>query len=123
MFFYDSTYFCFMIPGVILMMIAQFWVTSTYRKWSQVSNQYGISGVEAAQKLLNIGNLYNVEILGARGKLSDHYNPRRKTLNLSQSVGQGILWLPSLSRRMRLATPYRTIKVTSRFNSEPHLYP
>jgi len=89
MFFYDSSYICFMIPGVILMMIAQFLVTSTFRKWSQVRNQYGISGVEAARKLLNLGNLYNVEIHAVSGRLSDHYNPRRKTLNLSQSVGQG----------------------------------
>jgi Zn-dependent membrane protease YugP len=89
MFFYNSTYLCFMIPGAILMMIAQLWVNSTYRKWSQVRNHYGISGVEAARKLLNIGNLYNVEIQGARGELRDHYNPRSKTLALSPSVGQG----------------------------------
>jgi Zn-dependent membrane protease YugP len=78
-----------MIPGIIMMMIAQFWVSSTYRKWSQVRNQYGINGVEAARKLLNIGDLYDVDIHGARGQLSDHYNPRKKTLNLSQSVGEG----------------------------------
>ena len=89
MFFYDSTYLCFMIPGAILMMIANFWVKSTYRKWSQVRNQYGVNGVEAARKLLNHGNLHDVDIQGARGQLSDHYNPRKKTLNLSQSVGEG----------------------------------
>jgi Zn-dependent membrane protease YugP len=89
MFFYDSTYLCFMIPGAILMMIAQLWVSSTYRKWSRVRNHSGMNGVEAARRLLSIGNLYDVEIHAARGQLSDHYNPRKKTLNLSQGVGQG----------------------------------
>jgi Zn-dependent membrane protease YugP len=89
MFYYDTTFLCFMIPGIILMMAAQFWVSSTYRRWSQVRNHYGISGVEAARKLLTTGNLYEVEIRATRGQLTDHYNPRQKSLNLSQAVGEG----------------------------------
>ena len=89
MFFYSTSYWLFMIPGFILVMIAQAWVSSTYRKWGQVRNQYGINGVEAAKRLLNYANLYDIDILQARGQLTDHYDPRRKTLSLSQGVGEG----------------------------------
>lgn len=89
MFFYSTSYWLFMIPGFLLVMLAQMWVTSTYRKWSQVRNHYGISGVEAARRLLSSANLYDVEILRTSGRMTDHYNPRRKSLSLSQGVGQG----------------------------------
>lgn len=89
MFFYSTSYWLFMIPGFILVMIAQAWVSSTYRKWGQVRNQYGINGVEAAKRLLNYANLFDIDILQARGQLTDHYDPRRKTLSLSQGVGEG----------------------------------
>jgi Zn-dependent membrane protease YugP len=89
MFFYSTSYWLFMIPGFLLVMLAQMWVSSTYRKWSQIRNHFGISGVEAARRLLSSANLYDVEILRTSGRMTDHYNPRRKSLSLSQGVGQG----------------------------------
>jgi Zn-dependent membrane protease YugP len=87
--FYSTSYWLFMIPGFILVLIAQAWVSSTYRKWSQIRNQYGINGVEAARRLLSSANLYDVDILRTEGRLTDHYDPRRKSLSLSQGVGEG----------------------------------
>jgi Zn-dependent membrane protease YugP len=89
MFFYSTSYWLFMIPGFILVLLAQVWVNSTYRKWSQIRNRYGINGVEAARRLLNSANLYDVEILRTEGQLTDHYDPRRKSLSLSRGVGEG----------------------------------
>jgi Zn-dependent membrane protease YugP len=89
MFFYSSSYFIFMIPAFILVMLAQLWVNSTYRKWSQVRNYASITGVEAARRLLRSANLYDVDILRTQGRLTDHYDPRRKSLSLSQGVGEG----------------------------------
>jgi Zn-dependent membrane protease YugP len=89
MFFYSTSYWLFMIPGFILVLLAQVWVNSTYRKWSQIRNRYGISGVEAARRLLNSANLYDIEILRTEGQLTDHYDPRRKSLSLSRGVGEG----------------------------------
>ena len=89
MFFYSTSYWLFMIPGFLLVMLAQMWVTSTYRKWSQVRNHYGISGVEAARRLLSSANLHDIEILRTQGRMTDHYNPRKKSLSLSQGVGEG----------------------------------
>jgi len=69
--------------------LAQLWVKSTYRKWSQVRNSNNITGAEAARRLLGYGNLLQVTLEGARGRLSDHYDPRSQTLRLSPSVAQG----------------------------------
>lgn len=78
-----------MIPGFILVMLAQLWVRSTYNKWSKVKNYYGMTGVDAAQRLIKSGNLNNVSIEEAPGKLSDHYDSRKKVLRLSKPVAQG----------------------------------
>lgn len=89
MFLYNASYFVYMIPAFLLVMLAQMWVSSTYRKWSQVRNHRGVTGAEAARQLLNYGNLYNVSIEGIPGKLNDHFDPRSGTLRLSAPIGQG----------------------------------
>ncbi|OGO66226.1 MAG: zinc metallopeptidase [Chloroflexi bacterium RBG_19FT_COMBO_55_16] len=89
MLFYNPTYFLYMLPALILMMAAQWYVSSAYRKWSQVPNRSRLSGAEAAQRLIRNGGLYEVEIEGVSGNLSDHYDPRKKVLRLSQGVHQG----------------------------------
>ncbi len=78
-----------MIPGFILVMLAQLWVRSTYNKWSKVKNYYGMAGIDAAHRLIKSGNLNNVSIEEAPGKLSDHYDSRKKVLRLSKPVAQG----------------------------------
>ena len=87
--FFDPTYLMYMLPGLILTLIAQWWVNSTYRKWSKVRNQAGVSGAEAAQRLLSQVGMQDISLEGARGQLSDHYDPRSRTLRLSQGVGNG----------------------------------
>jgi len=89
MLFYNPAYFLYMLPALILMMAAQWYVSSAYRKWSQVPNRSRLSGAEAAQRLIRSGGLYEVEIEGVAGNLSDHYDPRQKVLRLSQGVHQG----------------------------------
>jgi uncharacterized protein len=84
--FLDPSYLIMMAPAIILMLIAQWYVSSSYRKWSKVSARTRLSGAEAAQRLANLGGLYNVRIEGVRGKLTDHYDPRTKVLRLSQGV-------------------------------------
>jgi hypothetical protein len=86
MFFFDPTYLIFMIPAFILMGITSWYVRSSYSKWSKVRASSGLTGAQAAQRLISTGNLYGVQIQGVRGNLTDHYDPRNKTLNLSQGV-------------------------------------
>lgn len=88
-FWWDPTYMLYMLPGLILVMLAQFWVNRTYQKWSKVRNQRGISGSRAARELLSTGGLYDVKLEPVRGRLRDHYDPRSKTLRLSRGVAEG----------------------------------
>lgn len=86
MFFYNPTYLLFMAPALILMMLTSWYVKSAYNKWSRVQSSSRMTGTEAAQRLISRGGLYGVKIEGVRGNLSDHYDPRTKTLRLSQGV-------------------------------------
>ena len=88
MLFFDFNYWIFMLPALALMLAAQFYVSSTYKKWSKVSNRSRLTGGEAAQRLIRAGNLHDVRVESVSGKLSDHYDPRHKVLRLSQGVYQ-----------------------------------
>jgi Zn-dependent membrane protease YugP len=95
MFFFDPTYLLFMAPAFILMMLTSWYVRSAYNKWSQVPASSRLTGAEVAQRLIRnsayvtTGNgrgLLDVRVQGVGGNLSDHYDPRSKTLRLSQGV-------------------------------------
>jgi Zn-dependent membrane protease YugP len=85
MLFFDPRYLIFMIPAIILMMITQGYVSSAYKKWSKVMGRSRLTGSQAAQRLISAGGL-NVDVDAIRGNLTDNYDPRRKTLHLSQGV-------------------------------------
>jgi uncharacterized protein len=88
--FFDPLYFVFAIPGILLTLWAQWRVNSTYDKYSRVPNARGLTGVEAADILIRQAGLQGaVEIQGTPGKLSDHYDPRDRTLYLSPEVARG----------------------------------
>ncbi len=83
--FLDRTYMLFMIPAIILMLIAQGYVNGAYKKWSQVRAATGLTGAQAAERLISQGGL-NVNVDQIRGNLTDNYDPRKKILHLSQGV-------------------------------------
>ena len=87
MFFYNSSYLIFMLPAFILMMLAQWYVSSSYSRWSKVPNRSGLSGTEVARRLIERGGL-DVNVEEVRGNLTDHYDPRQKVLRLSAGVAQ-----------------------------------
>jgi Zn-dependent membrane protease YugP len=86
MFFYNPTYLLFMAPAFILMLLTSWYVRSSYNKWSRVPSASRMTGLQAAQRLISTGGLYGVNIESVGGNLSDHYDPRTKTLRLSQGV-------------------------------------
>jgi Zn-dependent membrane protease YugP len=86
-FFYNSSYLIFMLPAFILMMLAQWYVSSTYGRWSKIANRSGLSGAEVARRLIERGGL-DVSVEEVRGNLTDHYDPREKVLRLSPGVAQ-----------------------------------
>ena len=82
---FDPTYFLVII-GAVICMIASARVKSTYNKYSQYRSASGMTGAQAAQRILNSAGIYDVTIQHVSGNLPDHYNPSAKTLNLSDSV-------------------------------------
>ncbi len=83
---YDYSYLIYILPGLILAMYAQAKISSAYEKYNKVAASTGLSGAEVARKILDRNGLDYVDIKMVDGKLSDHYDPRDKTLNLSRDV-------------------------------------
>lgn len=83
---YDYSYLIYILPGLILAMYAQAKISSAYEKYNKVTASTGLSGAEVARKILDRNGLSYVDIKMVDGKLSDHYDPRDKTLNLSRDV-------------------------------------
>ena len=84
--FFDPLYFVFMLPGLFLMLWAQSKVKGSYRKFSQVPNSAGVTGAQAARRVLDSEGLQSVGIEHIKGELSDHYDPRTRILRLSDGV-------------------------------------
>lgn len=82
---FDPTIILILI-GVGLSLWAQGRVTSTFNKYSRMGSRTGMTGADAAKRLLHAQGIYDVTIRQVAGNLTDHYDPRNKTLNLSQSV-------------------------------------
>lgn len=82
---FDPTYMLVLI-GVVLSLLASARVKSTYAKYSRESSLSGMTGAQAAHRILSMAGIYDVKIQYVSGNLTDHYDPRNKTLNLSDSV-------------------------------------
>lgn len=83
--FFDPTMFLLLI-GTALSLIASSMVNSTFSKYSRVRSMTGMTGEEAARRLLQSQGIYDVAVRPVAGSLTDHYDPRTRTVNLSESV-------------------------------------
>jgi hypothetical protein len=81
----DWTYILVLI-GAALSMMASAKVKSTFASYSRVRSTTGLTGAEAALRILHSQGIYDVSVQEVNGELTDHYNPANKTVNLSQSV-------------------------------------
>ena len=88
MFYYGGygLYFLFALPALLLGFWAQFKVQSAYKKYSQVRTSNGLTGAEIARRILDNNQLQDVRIEQVAGTLSDHYDPTKRVLGLSQGV-------------------------------------
>ena len=88
MFFWDHT-FLLVLPAMALAIYAQYKVRSTFARYSKMPTARGISGATVASGILRRNGLSSVEVRETPGTLSDHYDPRSHTLNLSSPVYRG----------------------------------
>ena len=84
-YYYDPSYMLIVISALISL-FAQFLVNSRFSKYSRVRSRSGMTGAQAAERILQSQGIYDVAIQRVSGKLTDHYDPRNKTLNLSDAV-------------------------------------
>ena len=82
----DPLFWVFVLPGLLLGLYAQSRIKLNVANYSQVPTQNGITGAEVARRLLDAQGLQSVRVESTPGILSDHYDPRSKTLRLSQQV-------------------------------------
>jgi Zn-dependent membrane protease YugP len=87
MLWWDPMYLVFTLPPLLLGLLANAWVKSAYRKGLKVPNRQRVTGFQGADELQRQAGLY-LRIERAGGELSDHYDPRSKTLRLSSGVAQ-----------------------------------
>ena len=84
-YWFDPTYMLVLI-GLLLSLGASALVKSTFAKYSKVRSMSGLTGAEAARRVLNASGIYDVRIERVAGNLTDHYDPRSKVLRLSSST-------------------------------------
>jgi Zn-dependent membrane protease YugP len=88
MFLWDPRYLIFALPALLLAFYAQARVRSAYNKYSRKPNSRGLTGSEAARVMLRSAGLDHIRVEEVRGQLSDHYDPSKDVLSLSQGVAR-----------------------------------
>lgn len=84
-YYWDPTYWLVLV-GAVICLIASARVNTTFRKYSRYRSMSGMTGAQAAERILRAAGIHDVQIRHIAGNLTDHYDPRNKTLSLSDSV-------------------------------------
>ncbi|MEA4972854.1 MAG: zinc metallopeptidase [Candidatus Metalachnospira sp.] len=85
-YYFDWTYMVMVLPAIILAIAAQNKVTSTFNKYSRSYSRTGMTGAEAARRIMELNGIYDVSVEKISGNLTDHYDPGKKVLRLSDNV-------------------------------------
>lgn len=86
MFYFDSYYFILVVPALILAMWAQTKVKTTFNKYSKVPTVGRMTGYESARRILDANGLRHVQIEHISGELTDHFDPTKNVIRLSDKV-------------------------------------
>ena len=84
--YFDWTYLVIVFPMLIISLIAQMKVQSTYQKFSKIYARSGYTAEAAVRRILDSNGLYHVQITRVSGNLTDHYDPQKQVIALSDSV-------------------------------------
>lgn len=86
---YFLTDYGLIILSAVIALAAQFFINHNYKKFSKQNSRRGVTGAETARRILDNNGLQNVSVSSVSGHLSDHYNPKNKTVNLSEDIYNG----------------------------------
>lgn len=84
--FFNSGWILLMVVSTVIGLVTQGYISSTFRRWSRVPMPTGASGAEVARRILDANGLNSVPVTAVAGSLTDHYDPRSRTLALSSPV-------------------------------------
>lgn len=84
--YFDSSYFIFVVPALLIALWAQGLVSSRFKKYEKIRGKRGYTGADAARMILDTNGLYHVRIERVAGNLSDHFDPKDNVIRLSDSV-------------------------------------
>mgnify|MGYP000892361817 FL=1 len=84
-YYYDPTYSLVLI-GIVICMLASSRVNHVFRRYASVRSMSGMTGREAAERILRANGIYDVQVCHISGHLNDHYDPRNKILRLSDAT-------------------------------------
>jgi len=83
---FDWTYLVMVVPFFILTLIAQFYVKSTFNKYNQIRSMSGMTGAQAARRILDANGLQGIRVIPVGGTLTDNYSPKENVIRLSEST-------------------------------------
>ncbi len=84
--FVDPYYWMLLVPALLIALLAQLNVSSTFRRYGQIASRRGLTGAQAAEEVLRAHGVYGVRVVRVSGKLTDHYDPKANTIRLSDGV-------------------------------------
>ena len=113
-FYFDYYYLLLVVPALIIAMVAQIKVQSTYKKYAQVASRSGITASEMTRRMLDTSGLTHVDVVHIGGNLTDNFNPKKQTISLSDRSTGAARSRRWASRRTRRAMRSSTRKGTSR---------
>ena len=85
-YYYDPYYWMILVPAMLIALLAQINVSSTFNRYARVASRRGLTGAQAAEAVLRAHGVYGVRVERVAGRLSDHYDPRSNVIRLSDGV-------------------------------------
>ena len=85
-FYMDYWYLILVVPTIIIALVAQYRVKSTFNKYSKQASRMGISAAEITRRILDSNGLFNISVERINGSLTDHYDPKNNVIRLSDAV-------------------------------------
>ena len=85
-YYFDTYYWIILVPAMLIALVAQINVSSTFNRYSRIAGRRGLTGAQAAEEVLKAHGVYGVQITRVSGRLTDHYDPRSNVIRLSDSV-------------------------------------
>ena len=85
-YYFDTYYWIILVPAMLIALVEQINVSSTFNRYSCIAGRRGLTGAQAAEEVLKAHGVYGVQITRVSGRLTDHYDPRSNVIRLSDSV-------------------------------------